>query len=163
PAAFVLIEAKAKEAEGHDEPANEHGKSHRWIVKFFCEAKAADIALVFFTYGLMVVTGWLAWATLKLWRAGEKQMELVAEANRISHATMVADQRPGITANDLQLVNDLNFYNWGADFVMNVKFTNIGKSAASRIRVHMERRKSSEGLRDAIERLAESEKDDESP
>jgi hypothetical protein len=55
-------------------------KPHSWIVKFFCEAKAADVALVFFTYGLMIVTGWLAWATLKLWKAGESQLIVAKEA-----------------------------------------------------------------------------------
>jgi hypothetical protein len=44
-------------------------KYPRWLTKAFCEARFADIALAYFAYGLIIVTGYLAWATLKLWTA----------------------------------------------------------------------------------------------
>lgn len=37
----------------------------------------------------MIVTGWLAWATLKLWDAGEKQAQLTKDA-------LIAEQRAWI-------------------------------------------------------------------
>jgi hypothetical protein len=54
--------------------ADETGHVRRWVVSFFCQVKAADFALVFLAYCLVIGAGWLAWATLKLWHAGEKQM-----------------------------------------------------------------------------------------
>jgi hypothetical protein len=82
-ALIVLTHAEAERREGYEQPTNEGTKPHGWIVKFFCEAKAADAALVLFTYWLMLVTGWLVWATLglrdsteKLWDAGERQIKL---------------------------------------------------------------------------------------
>lgn len=62
-------------------PADMH-HAQRWVVKFLCEAKAADAALVFFTYGLMVATLWLAWATLKLWQAGENQLAFAVQSGK---------------------------------------------------------------------------------
>ena len=55
----------------------------RWAVRFFCEAKAADLAVVFLIYCLAIGAGWLAWATLGLWRTGEQQIgvaKMFAEA-----------------------------------------------------------------------------------
>ena len=54
--------------------AVEQRQPQRWTIRFFCEAKAADLALVFLTYCLAVMAGWLAWATLGLWRTGEQQI-----------------------------------------------------------------------------------------
>ena len=71
--AFDLIQA-----------ADQRGNAQRWIVKFFCEAKAADLALVFLAYCLVIGAGWLAWATLKLWSAGEQQ---IAVANVFAEAS----------------------------------------------------------------------------
>ena len=56
--------------------ADEAGKAPRWLVSFFCQAKAADLALVFLAYCLVIGAGWLAWATLKLWHAGEQQIAI---------------------------------------------------------------------------------------
>jgi len=39
-----FFEAVAQDKPREHQAANENGKSHRWAVKFFCEAKAADIA-----------------------------------------------------------------------------------------------------------------------
>jgi hypothetical protein len=61
-------------------PADMSAHNHSWLTKFSCEAKAADAALVLFTYGLMVATCWLAWATLKLWAAGEHATEVANRA-----------------------------------------------------------------------------------
>jgi hypothetical protein len=91
-AALTFAQAPTKETERQHQAADEHGKPYSWIVKFFCEAKAADIALVFFTYGLMIVTGWLAWVTLKLWMAGEKQMALIEQ----NAAQQTADMKAAI-------------------------------------------------------------------
>jgi hypothetical protein len=60
------------------DPPDVTGKStkdgrNQWLSKFFCETKISDLALVMFTYGLLVATGWLVWATLKMWAAGERQ------------------------------------------------------------------------------------------
>lgn len=158
-----------------NQTSDEHGTPHRWIVKFFCEAKAADIALVFFTYGLMVVTGWLAWATLKLWKAGERQMDLIRdnaaqqshdmrEANAISHNTMVADQRPWITANDPRLREDVTIDEGGALFRVSIKITNIGKTPAHGIRTSMGVADgSAQHVRDEIEQMARAALEDGSP
>ena len=46
------------------------GEQHKygsWFKEFICESKISDIAIAFFTWCLMVVTAWLAWATLRLW------------------------------------------------------------------------------------------------
>jgi len=64
--------------------ADQTGNGQRWIVKFFCEAKASDLALVFLAYCLVIGAGWLAWATLKLWNAGEQQ---IAVANVFAEAS----------------------------------------------------------------------------
>ena len=64
--------------------ADQTGNAQRWIVKFFCEAKASDLALVFLAYCLVIGAGWLAWATLKLWNAGEQQ---IAVANVFAEAS----------------------------------------------------------------------------
>lgn len=38
----------------------------RWLTKFFCDAKAADFAIIFLTLCLVLVTGWLVRATVGL-------------------------------------------------------------------------------------------------
>jgi hypothetical protein len=62
----------------------QRGAAPRWIVRFFCEARASDLALVFLAYCLVIGAGWLAWATLKLWSAGEQQ---IAVANVFAEAS----------------------------------------------------------------------------
>jgi hypothetical protein len=65
--------------DGQHQVIQQHKEQKSWLGKFLCEAKAADVALVFFTYGLMVFTAYLAWATLKLWKAGEDQIALAGK------------------------------------------------------------------------------------
>ncbi|MCK1629927.1 hypothetical protein [Bradyrhizobium sp. 162] len=77
-------------------PQAESKKTPRWIVKFFCEAKAADAALVFFTYGLMIVTGWLAWATLKLWQSAESTADAQEKNTRILQRAYLGVEPLGI-------------------------------------------------------------------
>ena len=81
-----------------------------WIAKFFCEAKASDIALVFFTWCLVVVTAWLGWATLKLWQAGERQIKVAAasakaaqEAADTSKLALTHLQRPFVFVKEIDL------------------------------------------------------------
>lgn len=102
---------------------------HSWIVRFACEAKAADVALVFFTYGLMAVTAWLAWATIKLWKAGEEQTKITREA-------LIADQRAWITTS-LVLNGDFCIGDTGASIVVALRVTNIGKTPALRATTSM--------------------------
>jgi hypothetical protein len=76
----ATINSAPSESHGYarqDKVAHEGGKAESWFRKFACEAKAADIALVFFTWCLVIATLWLGWATLKLWKAGENQMALI--------------------------------------------------------------------------------------
>jgi hypothetical protein len=90
-------QANAQADKQQQKSVDEHSQGHSWIIKFFCEAKAADVALVFFTYGLMIVTGWLAWATLKLWKAGEDQITIAikaANAADLSARAAIALQLP---------------------------------------------------------------------
>jgi hypothetical protein len=52
----------------------EQFNNQRWLSRFLCETKLSDVALAFFTYALVLATGWLVWATLKLWRVTERSL-----------------------------------------------------------------------------------------
>jgi hypothetical protein len=63
-----------------DEQGGKEGDEPEWLHKFFCELKAADIAIAFFTYCLVIVTWELARITKFLWAAGEKQFEFLSSS-----------------------------------------------------------------------------------
>jgi hypothetical protein len=50
----------------HELPLQTTQGSEIWLKKFACDAKISDIAIAFFTWCLVVVTGWLVWATVGL-------------------------------------------------------------------------------------------------
>jgi len=58
-----VAQSEPTEPQGAAKPDGKDSKPERWITKFFCEAKALDVALVLFTYCLVIVTGWLVYAT----------------------------------------------------------------------------------------------------
>lgn len=59
-ALFLLANTKENEGNYKANPAEEHPR--KWV-SIVCEVKAADIALVFFTYCLVLVTWWLVKVT----------------------------------------------------------------------------------------------------
>lgn len=65
-ATLRVAEATPQKAEGSTQATKQESKPSRWVTKFFCEAKALDVALVLFTYCLVIVTGWLVNATIGL-------------------------------------------------------------------------------------------------
>jgi hypothetical protein len=69
PAAFAIIKAEAEQQKGTAQTSGGPAEHPRWLTKAFCDAKLADIALAYFAYGLIIVTGYLAWATIRLWSA----------------------------------------------------------------------------------------------
>ncbi len=73
PSFFDLTQAQAEQFEGQSRSSKEYDKSPRWITKFVCEAKISDISIAFFTYCLVIVTGWLVSATVKLWESAQRQ------------------------------------------------------------------------------------------
>lgn len=75
-----LTAAEDEQEERQKQAAAKEKKPHGWIVKFLCEAKAADAALILFTYGLMVATIWLAWVTLRLWKAADEDTRFANRA-----------------------------------------------------------------------------------
>ena len=66
---FAIVQASAEQTESNTHTGDNEAKHPRWLTKAFCEAKLADIALAYFAYGLIIITGYLVWATLKLWTA----------------------------------------------------------------------------------------------
>jgi hypothetical protein len=80
PSYSVVQESPANEKAGQIEP-----KGATWFSKFFCEAKISDLIIAFFSYVLCVATGWLVWATIKLWKAGESQLELLGSSTAAAH------------------------------------------------------------------------------
>jgi len=65
PILAAFTPAQANEQQHGTESANKHEKPRKWVA-VVCEVKAADVALVFFTYCLVLVTGWLVRATAAL-------------------------------------------------------------------------------------------------
>ena len=66
---FAIVQAAAEQTESDTHTGDNEAKHPRWLTKAFCDTKLADIALAYFAYGLIIVTGYLVWATLKLWTA----------------------------------------------------------------------------------------------
>jgi hypothetical protein len=62
---FASSKADAKEAETHNQSKSQQQHPSKWIT-IVCDVKAADIALVFFTFCLVLVTWWLVGATVGL-------------------------------------------------------------------------------------------------
>jgi hypothetical protein len=111
PLSHLLADRDYKDEQpGHE--AEEKLASHSWFAKFSCEAKAADIALVFFTWCLVIATLWLGWATLKLWQAGESQMSLIernaAEQSKDTRASTAVAERSAKAAEEAAGAASLN-------------------------------------------------------
>jgi hypothetical protein len=113
-----------------------------------------------FTFMLVFVTGWLVWATLKLWRAGEdqrKSSERIAErqrrsseriaswqrmsdrsANQAAHAAVAAAEKSVVTAREIGEAQARAYLSCeGATFTVNgsfvsceIRFRNHGQSPA---------------------------------
>jgi uncharacterized membrane protein len=95
----------------------------RWRTKFFCEAKLADVALVLFSYGLVLVTAYLVWATIRLWTAGEDQLIHAQNTARRQLRAYISAEPDGIVdfnPND-QVVARVRFQNTGSVFAKNVR------------------------------------------
>jgi hypothetical protein len=93
---IYLVATQQDHSESGQETEAKARKSHGWIVKFFCEAKAADAALVFFTYALVVVTGWLAWITLKLAQSADDTAKVQERDTQILQRAYLAVSPQGI-------------------------------------------------------------------
>ncbi len=113
---------------------------NQWLSKFFCETKISDLALVIFTYGLLVATGWLVWATLKMWAAGERQADIAeksANAALLAAETALRIELPNIVFSpptvsaeaETEVVNGV-----AVNGFFEVKATNEGRTAAAIVR-----------------------------
>lgn len=92
-----VLQPDKKTEETSQQGKQKNHEPESWAGKFFCEAKAADIALVFFTWCLVVVTGYLAWATLKLWQSGDEMGGIAQKSADIAEKQMlIAGQQTDI-------------------------------------------------------------------
>jgi hypothetical protein len=115
---LTVVQAAAEQSESNAHSQSKKTKHPRWFTNFFCEAKVADVALVLFTYGLMLITGYLVWATIGLRKA--------------SHEIFVATDRPWVgprTVGAEQIAPNQFITAW-------VVIENSGRSPAREMRVH---------------------------
>jgi hypothetical protein len=89
-AAFPTAYTLSQKPESGKDADHAESKGHVWLTKFFCDAKLSDLLIALFTYGLFLATGWLVWATLKLWKAGDEQLKFVRESSAEQAANMLA-------------------------------------------------------------------------
>ena len=85
PPSYTLSQKTEAKKDAH----HTESEGNVWLTKFACDAKLSDLLIALFTYGLFLATGWLVWATLKLWEAGERQIRVATEA--ANQATRSAD------------------------------------------------------------------------
>jgi hypothetical protein len=90
PAAFPTAYTLSQKPEAGKDADYAENKGHIWLTKFFCDTKLSDLLIALFTYGLFLATGWLVWATLKLWKAGDEQLKFVRESSAEQVANMLA-------------------------------------------------------------------------
>lgn len=154
--ALVVVQAAPEEDRGDTQPKGQEAKSESWIKKFFCEAKALDVALVLFTYCLVIVTGWLVYATVGLReetatlavfakQQAEDMKDSVAAAKDSAKAAkaaadeMIAERRPfiGIVEEDFKITKPLLFEQNRATITFEVVLRNVGKSVATNVTTHL--------------------------
>ena len=113
-------QADTSDAKRHDETTDKGDKSHRWAVKFACEAKAADVALVFFTWCLVIATLWLGWATIGLWKTTDQSIRLASSEYTSTHRPRISVRR--VRVNTLEV---------GKPFAISYRVINSGETNAN--------------------------------
>jgi hypothetical protein len=92
PPSYSLIQ----KVETGKDAESRNGEGHIWLTKFVCDAKLSDLLLAIFTYGLFLATGWLVWATLKLWQAALDTAEKQERDTQILQRAYLAVSPRGI-------------------------------------------------------------------
>ncbi|MGY4504475.1 hypothetical protein ACVWYH_008432 [Bradyrhizobium sp. GM24.11] len=95
PSYSLVQQEEAKENTDHSE-----AKGNVWLTKFACDAKLSDLLIALFTYGLFIATGWLVWATLKLWRAAQDTAETQERDTRILQRAYISVEPGGVHAHN---------------------------------------------------------------
>jgi hypothetical protein len=146
-----IAKGSQDKAQGRAQPDYEpDSQPSAWWVKFWCEVNGSDFFIALFTLVLAIVTGFLWFATHRLWKAGEGQIaaatktaEAAIAANKISEAA----QRAWIAIESVKLIPPIDIPNLDrvpnpddenarrTRLIIQVALRNIGRSPASQLKV----------------------------
>jgi hypothetical protein len=138
------------------DPPDQKRKAERWVTKFFCEAKALDVALVLFTYCLVIVTGWLVYATAGLREetatlaqfarqqpadmkasidAAQKSAAAATSSAETAERALVLTDRAWIEI-ELEALGPLRFSDDRIEILARGTFKNVGNSPATHVQFY---------------------------